>query len=176
MPKQPLKAEVNAFVKGLITEASPLNFPPNSTKEELNFLLKRTGERSRRLGIDFEESYQLVNTGRSTLNHTPGVFVWSEPNGYIGKLFCVTQFEDTLYFFDMSAENISLSGYLGSLSLTSADNSFIPVGVKFSFTSLDGYLVVAAGQESIAVVSYNGTGFTVEYGRIQVRDLWGIEV
>lgn len=176
MPKQSLKAELNTFVKGFITEASPLNFPPNASVEEVNFDLKRTGARFRRNGMDFEEDHQLIPLTVTGINHIPETFIWTEANGIVDNNISVVQFGDTLYFFDMNQTSLSGDGYLGSLSLTNEEASFIPVDVAFSFCSLDGYLVVVAGQESVAVVSYDGTTFSVEYGRIQVRDVWGIEV
>ena len=42
-----------SFVKGLITEASPLTFPENASIDEKNFVLNRDGSRSRRLGVDY---------------------------------------------------------------------------------------------------------------------------
>jgi hypothetical protein len=49
----------NSFVAGLITEAGPLTFPENASKDELNCVLFRKGNRRRRLGIDYENSYAL---------------------------------------------------------------------------------------------------------------------
>ncbi len=43
-----------SFIKGLVTEASPLTFPENASIDEQNFVLNRDGSRSRRLGIDYE--------------------------------------------------------------------------------------------------------------------------
>ena len=48
MAKQTQKAEVNNFVKGLITEASPINFPANASKSEENFELNKKGYRKDR--------------------------------------------------------------------------------------------------------------------------------
>ena len=48
------------FVKGLITEASPLTYPENASIDEDNMILYRKGNRSRRLGIDFESGYSLL--------------------------------------------------------------------------------------------------------------------
>ena len=47
MPRQTVPAEVNTFVKGLITEASPLTFPDNASLDELNFILNKDGSRRR---------------------------------------------------------------------------------------------------------------------------------
>lgn len=62
MARQTAKAEVNSFVKGLITEASALTFPENASLDEDNFVLKRDGSRQRRLGMDLEEDYKTVST------------------------------------------------------------------------------------------------------------------
>jgi len=38
------------FVKGLVTEASPLTYPEDTSYDELNTILSRKGSRTRRLG------------------------------------------------------------------------------------------------------------------------------
>lgn len=48
------------FVKGMITEASPLTYPEDASYDEDNMILYRKGNRSRRLGIDFESGYELL--------------------------------------------------------------------------------------------------------------------
>ena len=37
MPKAPVKAEVNNFIGGLVTEASELAYPPNASPDIVNF-------------------------------------------------------------------------------------------------------------------------------------------
>ena len=59
------------FVKGMITEASPLTYPEDASYDEDNMILYRKGNRSRRLGINFEDNYVLlVLDGESAA--TPG--------------------------------------------------------------------------------------------------------
>ncbi len=176
MPKQSVKAEINTFVKGLITEASPLNFPPNASVDEENFELKRDGSRARRNGMALEEGAVQVATSAFDLSTPPTTFIWSEASSIPDANFVVVQFGNTLYFFNMNSETLSADGYAGSLNLTNSDKSFTPVNIRFSFSNVDGYLIVAGGQESIAVVSYTEGTFSVEYGRLQVRDVWGIEI
>jgi hypothetical protein len=53
MVKPVTKAEISSFIKGFITEASPLNFPADASRDEENFELNVNGSRDRRLGIDF---------------------------------------------------------------------------------------------------------------------------
>ena len=53
--------EYNNFIKGLVTEAGPLTFPEGASLAEENFELNRKGYRQRRLGMDFEPSFELGN-------------------------------------------------------------------------------------------------------------------
>mgnify|MGYP003527194809 CR=1 FL=1 len=174
MPKQSTKVEFNTFVKGLITEASPLNFPKDASLDEENFELKRNGGRRRRLGFAFEEGYSEIPLTNFSLENyavaSPTNFKWTEVGGKATQNFVVVQANSTLYFFDMNQEDLSTTGYLGSLSLED-----FPTAVQYSLTSIDGFLVVAAGVGVIAIVSYDGTTFSASYERLMVRDLWGIE-
>ena len=63
MVKPITKVEITSFSKGFLTEASPLNFPADATRDEENFELNINGSRDRRLGVDFENNYQLRSTG-----------------------------------------------------------------------------------------------------------------
>lgn len=173
MAKQTQKAEVNNFVKGLITEASPLNFPANASKDEENFELNRDGTRNRRLGLGFEPGATLRTSPVSfSLMDVSNIvtFIWKAVRGLPDDDFLVVQTHKTLSFYDSNAEVISGAGYLGSLEIAS-----FPDATKFSFTSVEGKLVIAAGYEKIAIVTYTGSSFTVEYDVIQVRDVWGVE-
>lgn len=173
MPKQATKVEVNAFVQGLITEASPLNFPPNASKDEQNFELTAKGTRHRRLGMDYEPSatQRTAPASQSTVIATePVAYTWKNVNGDSTQSILVVQFGNYLEFFDMNQSNLSTNGYLNSLQLASFPSS----GTKFSFTAVDGRLIVAAGVKLIALVSYNET-FSVEYMRLRVRDVWGVQ-
>ena len=171
MPKQSVKAEVNTFVKGLITEASPLNFPEGASLGEENFELLKTGVRQRRLGLDYENNY----FGIDALGLPPGVVdsskvstgIWKNVGGVANKNYLVTQLGTHIYFFDLDKQNLTYDGFLYTLVL-----SFSSGQSKFSFTSIDGKLIVAAGSYEIAVVS---EGFTVEYVTLKTRDLWGVE-
>lgn len=71
-----------SLVNGLITEASPLSFPPDSTADELNFVLQLDGLiRARRKGFDltlpmFSET-KVLPTNTATFDN---VYYWSKPN------------------------------------------------------------------------------------------------
>lgn len=174
MPKQSTKGEFNSFVKGLITEASPLNFPKDASLEEENFELNRDGSRQRRKGMANEAFATYQNTSLSLsdfLAAAPSTYKWTEAGGIASQNIIVVQAGNTLYFYSMNFTSLSGSGYLGQLILVG-----YPSNVKYSITNVDGFLVVAAGVDTVSVVSYDGSAFTVEYERIAVRDVWGVEV
>lgn len=52
MARQKAQLEVNQHVVGLITEAGRLNFPPNASVYEKNFVLHPSGKRGRRMGLE----------------------------------------------------------------------------------------------------------------------------
>ena len=176
MPKQATKAEVNSFVKGLISEASPLNFPPNCSLDEYNYELNRDGTRNRRLGFDVEASHSFIAAPAaiSTLEQmSPETFRWSEVGGISGKVLLVVQIANKLSFFDMEKESISADGLVGTHTLAT-----FPTSTKYSFSSVDGKLVVAAGIASIAVITYSDTpsiSFTSTISSIKTRDVWGVD-
>ncbi len=174
MANKATRAEVNNFIKGLITEASPLNYPANASIDEENFELNRDGTRDRRLGMDYEEDaavsantfdYMLINTAKISS------YKWISANGITDKDILVIQTENVLKFYDLAADSLSGSGYLGSFALTT-----FPTNTLFSFSSLERSLIVAAGVSDIAIITYQYGVFSVEYKRILVRDLWGVQV
>jgi hypothetical protein len=173
MVKKAAKAEINAFVRGLITEANPLNFPENASVDEVNFELDRDGSRSRRLGMDYESGYMLRSPTLSApvTRDTPiQTFEWENAGSIPGKTLLVVQILNSLDFFDLSLSPVSASGFLGNIVLTSTPSS----DNRYSLASVDGRLVVVDGSGDISIVSFDGTSFTQETKRIRVRDTWGI--
>jgi len=176
MTKRSIQAQVNSFVQGLITEASPLNFPGNATIDEQNFVLNRDGTRDRRLGLDLEPSSTLIDIASVTediQSIAPIPFKWQNVGGNGDVNLLVVQMKAKLYFLDLMQSSISTAGLLGTLDL-SADS--FPTTVQYSFAAVDGKLVVAAGFSSIAIVTYKAGVFSYETKRILVRDVWGVEV
>lgn len=176
MVKNSQRAEINTFVQGIITEASPLNFPPNATKDEQNFEATRYGLRERRLGIDFEIGFDLIDSG-FTISELDSrglnTFLWEGVGGDSEKEYLVIQIGNFLQVFDTRVDSISSDGFIDSLVLTG-----YPIDARYSFASVDGNLVVAAGQDTVAVVTLDsGTNtFSFQNKSIRVRDLWGVEV
>lgn len=175
MAKQSVRAEVNNFIGGLITEASPLNFPPNASLDEENFELNRDGTRDRRLGIGYEPDSALVYaemTAESARTAKLATFKWKSVNGISTDEFLVIQIEKILKIFNLNADSLSGSGLVGVIELAQ-----FPSTTLYSFTSIEGKLVVAAGVETVAIVSYSsGIGLSVTYEVLKVRDQWGVQV
>ena len=167
------RVEVNNFVKGLITEASPINFPANASLDEENFELNRDGTRDRRLGLDYEPNAILRETPTPFSVRSPAdyaYFEWNSVGGYADTNFLVVQSNKFLMFFDKEALAVSGDGYKGTTWLAS-----FPDDVSYSFTASEGRLIVAGGHDTIAIVAYVSGGMSVEYEALKVRDLWGVE-
>lgn len=164
-------AELNTFVGGLITEASPLTFPANATLDEANFVLQKDGSRKRRLGIDAIEDYTIVGT-TSTL--PPGndivfnSFKWSNAGGNPEKTLIVVQIANTIRIFDSDVRPIS-DGLIFGYSF------FIEQNVKFGFAVVDGLLVIACGLPAVVVMEYSNGTVSVRNGKLKIRDQFGVE-
>lgn len=169
------RVERNTFVKGLNTEAGPLTFPENTSKDEINFVLNKDGSRQRRLGIDYEENYQLVSTNKSSASLVASAFssyLWKNVSNDSSISITVLQVGDSLYFFDATQETLS-SNQIGApiqIAVSSTD--------PFDFATVNGNLVVVGKQlNNPVLVKYNKTtkAFSTETIRIEVRDIWGVE-
>lgn len=64
MARQKFEKSFNTFVKGLMTEASEINFPENYSLYEKNFELRRDGGRDRRRGMDLLYPLGVVLTSK----------------------------------------------------------------------------------------------------------------
>jgi hypothetical protein len=88
----------NDFTKGLITEASGLNFPENACTETWDCQFSNTGVVSRRLGFDYESSFELDAKTRSDGYITE--YVWRGVNGDGNLTYVVVQVGSILYFYE----------------------------------------------------------------------------
>lgn len=171
--KQAQRAEINNFVQGLITEASPLNFPPNASADEANFELHRDGSRKRRMGMDLEDAHTFLSSSVSTSQIDSfgyNTFQWEEVAGDPRLEFLVVQFNRKLFFFDVEKESISGEGFIGELEI-----SEFPTETTYSFSAIEGSLVVVAGVDTFAVISYDNGAFFYSLDRIKIRDHFGVE-
>lgn len=171
MPKNSTQIEFKNFIKGLVDVASPLNFPDNASFDEENFELNRDGTRNRRLGFDVESGAVYYNLLNSTYLNSfdPVIFKWKDAAGQVDKDFLIVQDGNTLHIFDLINRQLSINGFVSSIELTD-----FPPNSAYSFASVDGRLVVACGEPSVALITFVDPGFDIEYIRLKTRDLWGI--
>lgn len=165
--------EVVAFVRGLITEVSPLTFPEGASLAEDNFVLSRDGSRQRRLGMDLE-SNQSIQTDVAAAFDGLAIteYTWDNAGGVPDKKLTVVQVGPSLYFFDQDVSPL-VDGYITSIELKDGDSA-IDATAKASYAVVDGILFVASGVGSIAVLEYNGTTVEVDYKRLLTRDFFGV--
>ena len=171
MPRSRAHLENNTFVRGLITEASPLTFPENASIDEENFVLNTDGTRDRRLGVDYESdgsiltSNQQIPASRDTVFNT---FDWVGVAGDPELKVVVVQIGNQVSFFDTAA---------GTLSTNQIGTDFtVGAGtVPYGFSSVDGLLIAATNESTISIFKFDEGVITVSQEALIVRDLFGVE-
>ncbi len=175
MPQTPANKEYRTFVKGLITEAGPLTFPEDASLAEDNFELNTKGYRSRRLGLDYENSHTLQdseNLAADYVDKAVSTFKWEDVNTDASLIILVVQVGLDLWFYDATAQPVSGSPLNGGNKLTlTGDKSF-----RFQASMNAGKLVVVTGSEIIYQLVYDEIEDEVTYIQhgLIVRDIWGI--
>lgn len=183
MARQFQTREFNTFVKGLITEASPLTFPDNASLEEENFVLERDGSRSRRFGIDYEGGHSLTVAG-SPLDLFSS-YRWKEASGAGTSDVLVVHMGTDLYFFDTEGgvpyspnlihteDLLTISkDYKGDASAEVKDEDTL---YEASFAKVGKRLVVACNSREVKSFTYEGGSITTFAVRLKARDLFGVE-
>lgn len=173
MPRQSAPIQVNQFVGGLNTEANLINYPPNSSFDEVNLELESNGTRVQRFGFDME-------TGAVPLDTTIGVqaglhmgrsqFRWFNPSGYNEEQIIVVQIGNYLGFHKVTDGTITNNRiYTDVLDTALYDRTF-------SYAVVDGYLIVVAGLRDVLIYEFDGdVTVTRSLSRILIRDFFGCE-
>ncbi len=166
-----------SFTKGLITEASPLTFPENASLDEDNFVLNRNGSRSRRLGVDYENLYQLNNTSVTPDSIKEGkqsFHVWTTPGGSTSVSIGIIRIANKLFFLDLLTANPSanLLNSGNALTVTGLNNAKIQTAVINNKC-----IIVSDDLAKPVLLTYNSTTDTVTQSTIdiKVRDIWGLD-
>lgn len=166
-----------SFTKGLITEASPLTFPENASLDEDNFVLNRDGSRSRRLGVDYENLYQLNNIGLTadTIKESKQSFhVWTTPGGSTSVSIGIIRIASKLFFLDLLTSNPSanLLNSGNGLTITGLNNAKIQTAVINNKC-----IIVSDDLAKPVLLTYNSSTDTVTQTTIdiKVRDIWGLD-
>lgn len=168
----------NNFTKGLITQATGLNFPENAVTDSLNVKYDYRGIASRREGIDLEESYTAL-----TVASQPGdafvEYVWKGVAGDGQRTFLVQQIGQYLLFFNSNGSQAVSNNYLGAANLSSAA---LESGTNLSqsfcqFSAGLGYLIVSHPYCETFYVAYdpNTGAISVNVFQIKTRDFRGVD-
>jgi len=177
-----VKTTVDAtnWVKGLITEASPLNFPEGASVDEENFVLNRDGTRKRRWGLSgagggiqelSHTAVQIVSSVTSSQTcHALTSYLWENVGENPLKNVFVHQYGNKIYFF-----NGNVAGSVGDPLLSEPFSVTYGTNQKFSFASIQGNLVIAVGDQQLRIVEWKSGTYTLSQVRLKVRDFWGVD-
>lgn len=170
------------FVKGLITEAGPLTYPEDASIDEDNCIIYRTGNRSRRLGIDAEDfgSANTILESQATFN-TKAVkeYRWDSVANDANLSFLVVQIGMMLHFFDLSAGDKIVDGeraFKVDLNIYKISGVTDHENSQLSFASGKGYLFVVGEKFEPFLVEYFPSLVNIQTQRIyiQQRDFKGV--
>src|SRR5678810_222275 len=130
MPRQQAIAITNNFNKGLITEASGLNYPENACVDTYNCTFDYLGTASRRLGIDYESNFTQTTVDRT--NQAITTYIWNNVGGDGNTRLFVVQIGPNLYYYNISAATTAtpLSGQ--KLITTTSIDTLVADGGTFS--------------------------------------------
>jgi len=164
------------FSKGLVTEATGLNYPADSCPDTYNCVFDEKGRVSRRLGFEYEQGYETDVFDRSSGVTTEYYWENAGSTGIVNLV--VVQFKNMLYFYKesltgaLSASYASLSINLNTYAAGATTN--IPL-YNCQFTQVAGKLFVAHPLCEPFYISYNDSvpSVTGTVINIKVRDLIG---
>lgn len=172
MTRRKAPLHVNQFVGGLNTELSPLSNNIQTSRDELNMELNQDGSRSKRVGMDLETGSVEIDTtvpyaAQSILASTS--YRWENAGGDPDKSLLIVQVASSIHIFDLDTTPIS-DGLIYSQTFGTGVYS-----TTFSFTTIDGVLVVANGEKTIKIYEYDSGTVTASTDSLLIRDLFGVE-
>lgn len=168
------------FVKGLISEASELTYPENSTIAEDNCIIYRKGNRSRRLGFQLEAGGAFTDYAvGADPNTVVTEYVWQAVANKANTNFLVKQTGSVLTFFNLGVTPLSA----GRKSFRVDLNSYLaPNQTSAAFTEVQmaagkGFLFIAGEKIEPLRVEYFESSDTITVDRvyIQIRDFKGVD-
>lgn len=181
MPRATTNKLYRTFVRGLITEASPLTYPEDSSFDELNTVPSRKGNRTRRLGMQYSsadvESSVIVADKDNAYNE----FVWKAVGGKSSTNFLVVQVASTVYFFDMNVTPIESGKKTFSINL----DTYLRPGASTAqidteacqFAAGKGFLFIVSDKIEPLSVEYDSDADTITVTSIAIliRDFEGLD-
>ena len=166
------------FVKGLITEASPLTFPEDTSYAELNTILSRKGSRTRRQGMAYTDTGVVAAAEITDFTKAQNEFVWRAVGRNANLNYLCMQRDDIIYFADTSdsdtnkAFTIDLKDYVRSGGNTDLVGSSL-----VQMASGQGFLFLVSKEIEPLYVSYDIDTDSIEVLKITIlqRDFEGLK-
>lgn len=157
MPRAAGQKDYVSMAGGLVTEASPLNFPEGATSGELNFTLnKENGLRERRKGFNFVYNNVARWTGSNSL--LENLFYW-RGTGYVVAIVTNDTPETYLRLHRMGSTFISFS-----------DIKIADERVSTQIAELTNYLVITLSNESKPIfLVYDEVNNTIDVSEVDIH-------
>src|SRR6266576_2250877 len=174
MPQQTTVSVENSFVKGLVTEATGMNFPEQAVTETFDCIYAIDGSVFRRTGFDFEPNYTTKTIDRS--NRAIREYLWQNVAGNGNTTVVVLQVGNTLYFYEADGTGIFSTGaQTTTVTLTPVSGAPTPEAVEAQFTDGNGYLIVTHPYCEPMRIAYDVASHTATPTNIilQIRDFEG---
>lgn len=174
MPQQATIAVENSFIKGLITEATGMNFPEQAVTETFDCIFDIDGSVYRRNGFDLEPNFSVKAIDRS--NKVIKDYLWQNVAGNGNVTVVVLQVGPTLYFWEADGTGIFSTGaQTTTVTLTPVSGAPVPDAVEVQFTDGNGYLIVVHPYCEPMRISYDTSSHTAAATNItiQIRDFEG---
>ena len=175
MPRNAGTVLVNNFQKGLITEATGLNFPENAVTDSLNVVFNREGSVERRNGIDLEPDADVLPFSSQGIVRE---FIWNAVANNGGFTFLVLQVGQYIRFYEITT-NKTLSAGVSYTEINLASYRLSPdiMYTPASFTNGAGYLFIAHPACTPIIVRWDETSKRFEAAAVDIyiRDLEGVE-
>lgn len=141
MVAQTTVAIENSFIKGLVTEATGMNFPEQAVTETFDCIFDIDGSVYRRTGFDFEPNFTTKTIDRS--NRAMRTYLWQNVSGSGNITVAVVQIGNTIYFWETDGSGIFSTGAQATtVTLTPVSGAPVPDAVECQFTDGNGYLIV----------------------------------
>ena len=181
MPQATANKLYRTFLKGLVTEASALTYPEDTSFDEDNCLIFVAGNRTRRLGMDYEDEYQLSSYTSPQSNLTPALveYTWKNVANIEGLDFLCHQVNDTIHFYNCSGNPVSPN--IKSFSIDLSDyyvaGYVSPEYAQVQMVSGKGYLFVVSAAIQPIIVEYTllSDSISVQEIEIVIRDFDGVD-
>lgn len=171
---------LNNFSRGLVTEATGLNFPDNAVTESDNVVFERVGRVSRRLGYDIEEYAETLGYGGDATSGILKEYLWQSVAKQGGFTFLVVQMGANIRFYEVGS-GMSLSSGAIPLGIDLRDYK-IPGSPDInttpaSFAAGAGYLFITHPSCNPILVEYDSDEdqFYQTHIKIYIRDFEGVE-